>query len=60
MVAMGVPAKIVRPVRPQERIDNLANNDHYVELATAHCLHPEKYYSPPARRAAPSPSPCHQ
>jgi carbonic anhydrase/acetyltransferase-like protein (isoleucine patch superfamily) len=44
MVAMGVPAKIVRPVRPQERIDNLANNDHYVQLAADHCLHPETYY----------------
>lgn len=50
MVAMGVPAKVVRPVRPQELIDNLANNDHYVELADAHCKSPEKFYSPPKRR----------
>ena len=56
MVAMGVPAKIVRPVRPQERIDNLANNDHYVELADAHCKDPEKYYRPPKRYGIPSPA----
>jgi carbonic anhydrase/acetyltransferase-like protein (isoleucine patch superfamily) len=49
MVAMGVPAKIVRPVRPQERIDNLANNDHYVKLADAHCREPEKYAGQPRR-----------
>lgn len=60
MVAMGVPAKIVRPVRPQERIDNLANNDHYVELATAHCLYPEKYYSPKFGRPVPISAPPHR
>gem|GEM_PF-1005970 len=56
MVAMGVPARVVRPVRPQERIDNLANNDHYVELAAAHCLHPEKYYPAVMGRAMPHPA----
>jgi carbonic anhydrase/acetyltransferase-like protein (isoleucine patch superfamily) len=44
MVAMGIPAKIVRPVRPEELEFMRKNNAHYVALATDHATHPEKYY----------------
>lgn len=43
-VAMGVPAKVVRPVREQELLDARANMEHYVELAREHVAHPEKFY----------------
>lgn len=43
-VAMGIPAKVVRPVRPAEREFNARNCAHYIELAREHADHPEKYY----------------
>ncbi len=44
-VAMGIPAKVVRAVRPAELTDMQANNRHYVELAREHVEHPEKVYT---------------
>jgi carbonic anhydrase/acetyltransferase-like protein (isoleucine patch superfamily) len=43
-VAMGVPAKVVRPIRESERTFIRQNCAHYVELARDHADHPEKYY----------------
>ncbi len=43
-VVMGVPGKVVRAVRPAELEQMRANNRHYVELAAAHVLEPERYY----------------
>jgi carbonic anhydrase/acetyltransferase-like protein (isoleucine patch superfamily) len=43
-VAMGVPAKVVRPVRQSELEEMQANNRHYIELAVEHVEHPEKFY----------------
>lgn len=43
-VVMGVPAKVVRPVRETELTDMLNNNDHYVELARRHAEKPETLY----------------
>ncbi len=56
MVAMGVPARVVRPIRAGERAANLANNDHYVELAADHCRHPDKYYFGAPTRLEPHPA----
>ena len=44
MVAMGVPAKIVRPIKEEELKWNRWNIEHYVELARDHVEHPEKHY----------------
>lgn len=41
---MGVPAKIVRPVREAELADMQHNNEHYVDLARQHAEEPEKMY----------------
>ncbi len=43
-VVMGVPAKVVRPVRPDELERLRDNNRLYIELAAAHTEHPEKFY----------------
>jgi len=43
-VAMGVPAKVVRPVRQSELLEMQKNNRHYIELAKEHSEHPEKFY----------------
>ncbi len=43
-VIMGVPGKVVRPVRPQEYESMRENNQHYVQLAGEHVAHPEKFY----------------
>jgi gamma-carbonic anhydrase len=43
-VAMGVPARIVRPIRDSERQFIQQNSAHYVDLAREHCDHPEKFY----------------
>lgn len=43
-VIMGVPGKIVRPIRPQEIQSMRDNNRHYVELAGEHVRQPEKFY----------------
>jgi gamma-carbonic anhydrase len=43
-VAMGIPAKVVRPVRPAERESIRANCAHYVEVARQHAEHPEGMY----------------
>ncbi|HTV47171.1 MAG TPA: gamma carbonic anhydrase family protein [Phycisphaerae bacterium] len=43
-VVMGVPAKVIRPVRDSELQDMRTNNRHYVELAKDHAEHPEKFY----------------
>jgi carbonic anhydrase/acetyltransferase-like protein (isoleucine patch superfamily) len=44
MVAMGIPAKIVRPVRDSELESMRQNNAHYVQLAGEHAAHPERFY----------------
>jgi carbonic anhydrase/acetyltransferase-like protein (isoleucine patch superfamily) len=41
---MGVPAKVVRPVREAELADMKHNNEHYIELARQHADAPEKMY----------------
>lgn len=41
---MGVPAKVVRPVREAELEDMQYNNKHYVELARHHAQEPEHMY----------------
>ncbi len=41
---MGVPAKIVRPVRTEELTEMHNNNQHYVELARRHVESPELFY----------------
>ena len=43
-VAMGVPAKVVRPIKDAEREFIRKNAAHYIELARDHVDHPEKYY----------------
>ncbi|MGC8552229.1 MAG: gamma carbonic anhydrase family protein [Phycisphaerae bacterium] len=43
-VVMGVPAKVVRPVREAELDDMQKNNDHYVELARQHAEKPATLY----------------
>lgn len=44
MVIMGIPGKVVRPVKPAEVEFMAGNIAHYVELARAHVQTPEKYY----------------
>jgi len=44
MVAMGVPAKIVRPVKPEELAWNRENCAHYITLARDHVERPEVHY----------------
>jgi carbonic anhydrase/acetyltransferase-like protein (isoleucine patch superfamily) len=44
MVAMGIPAKVVRPVREEELSFMRKNNAHYVKLAGEHAGHPEMFY----------------
>ncbi len=47
MVAMGIPGKVVRPVKDKE-LEYIRNNmNHYVALAHEHAEHPEKYYKLP-------------
>ena len=41
---MGVPAKVVRPVREAELEDMRYNNKHYVELARQHAENTEEMY----------------
>ncbi len=41
---MGVPAKVVRPVREAELEDMRYNNKHYVELARQHAENAEEMY----------------
>jgi carbonic anhydrase/acetyltransferase-like protein (isoleucine patch superfamily) len=43
-VAMGIPAKVVREIRPEERAFIAQNCAHYVELAHEHATRPEKFY----------------
>jgi len=43
-VAMGIPAKVVRPVRDSERAFILQNSTHYVGLARKHVETPQIYY----------------
>lgn len=43
-VAMGVPAKVVRPVRDAEREFTRKNAPHYIDLARRHVEHPALYY----------------
>jgi carbonic anhydrase/acetyltransferase-like protein (isoleucine patch superfamily) len=43
-VAMGIPAKVVRPIKAGELDFIRINGGHYVELAREHSQHPEKYY----------------
>jgi carbonic anhydrase/acetyltransferase-like protein (isoleucine patch superfamily) len=43
-VVMGIPARVVRPVRAEEFEQLRWNNAHYVELARDHVEHPEKFY----------------
>jgi gamma-carbonic anhydrase len=42
--AMGVPAKVVRPVKDSEMAYVSENSRHYMELAREHVEHPERYY----------------
>ncbi|HEY4329921.1 MAG TPA: gamma carbonic anhydrase family protein [Phycisphaerae bacterium] len=44
MVAMGIPAKIVRGIKQAERDFVRENGAHYIELAREHSDHPEKMY----------------
>lgn len=44
MVAMGVPAKVVRPLKAEELKWNRWNSGHYVELAREHVERAGKYY----------------
>ena len=43
-VVMGVPAKVVRAIRPEEMASIRENKDHYVALAREHAEHPERFY----------------
>ena len=43
-VVMGIPARVVRAVRPEELISIRHNMEHYVTLAREHVEHPEKFY----------------
>lgn len=43
-VAMGIPAKVVRPIRDSEREFIRVNGAHYVQLAHEHADHPEMFY----------------
>lgn len=43
-VAMGIPAKVVRPIREAEREYIRVNSRHYADLAREHVEHPEKMY----------------
>jgi carbonic anhydrase/acetyltransferase-like protein (isoleucine patch superfamily) len=43
-VAMGVPAKVVRPVRDAERAFTGKNAPHYIDLARRHVEQPEHFY----------------
>jgi carbonic anhydrase/acetyltransferase-like protein (isoleucine patch superfamily) len=43
-VAMGVPAKVMRPIKDLERQFIRENSAHYIELAREHSDHPEKFY----------------
>jgi len=36
MLAMGVPARVVRPLRPEEAARTVAGADHYVQLSSHH------------------------
>lgn len=40
MLAVGVPAKVVRPVKDEEREHNRVNGEHYVRLARMHADNP--------------------
>lgn len=44
MVIMGVPGKVVRPVREGELEHTRKNMEHYVELAREHATEPGKFY----------------
>jgi len=43
-VVMGIPGKVVRPIRDAERESVRVNCAHYVEVAREHVEHPEKLY----------------
>jgi carbonic anhydrase/acetyltransferase-like protein (isoleucine patch superfamily) len=43
-VVMGIPARVIRPVRPEELAFMRRNVEHYVELAREHSEQPEKFY----------------
>lgn len=43
-VVMGIPAKVVRAVRPEEVTWIRENMQHYITLANDHVTHPEKFY----------------
>jgi len=43
-VIMGIPGKVVRPVRPAELQSMRENNQHYVDLAHQHATAPDKMY----------------
>ena len=43
-VVMGIPGKVVRPVREKDLAGMRENNAHYVTLAREHADHPEKFY----------------
>lgn len=44
MMIVGVPGKVLRPVKESELAYMRSNCAHYVELARDHADHPEKYY----------------
>jgi carbonic anhydrase/acetyltransferase-like protein (isoleucine patch superfamily) len=44
MVAMGIPAKVVRPIKDAEREFVRVNGEHYIELAHEQATHPQKWY----------------
>ena len=43
-VVMGIPGKVVRPIRPAELEWIRANCAHYIELARQHATEPDKFY----------------
>ncbi len=43
-VAMGIPAKVVRPVRESERAFIKENCEHYIQLAREHSTEPGRFY----------------
>ena len=44
MVAMGIPAKVVRPIKDAERHFVKVNGAHYIELAREQSSSPQKWY----------------
>lgn len=44
MLIVGVPGKVIRPVKESELAYMKKNNAHYVQLAREHAEQPQKYY----------------